>query len=71
MRKLTLLIPIYVILYIWCIVSCKSQDHSGPSGPAEEEVETVTCVDKIQNGDGSVDIYLSGPVCHSGFKRLN
>ncbi len=28
-------------------------------------------INKIQNGDGSVDIYLSGPVCHSGFKRLN
>ena len=62
MRKLTLLIPIYVILYIWCIVSCKSQDHSGPSGPAEEEVETVTCVDKIQNGD-ETDIDCGGSTC--------
>ena len=62
MRKLTLLIPIYVILYIWCIVSCKSQDHSGPSGPAEEEVETVTCVDKIQNGD-ETDIDCGGSIC--------
>ena len=62
MRKLTLLIPIYIILYIWCIVSCKSQDHSGPSGPAEEEVETVTCVDKIQNGD-ETDIDCGGSTC--------